>query len=101
MSEPQIQKVSRSIEIVQTKLKEQTWIDTQDKEFTEALRVVDLAVTELSLNLATLVDFVTQHFNAVRSLPLFAAGDVPTDDNVSTLPTQTAGNRATRRAKRK
>lgn len=87
--------------MLQTKLKDQTWIDTQDKDFIEALRVVDLAVTELSLNLATMVDFVTQHFNAVRSLPLFAAGDSPSDDNVSTLPTQTTGNRATRRAKRK
>lgn len=87
--------------MLQTKLKDQSWTDTQDKDFIDALRVVDLAVTELSLNLATMVDFVTQHFNAVRSLPLFAAGDVPSDDRVSTQPTQTTGNRATRRAKRK
>lgn len=93
--------MSKSIEILQTKLKDQSWIDTQDKDFIEALRVVDLAVTELSLNLATMVDFVTQHFNAVRSLPLFAAGDNQNDDKEFTPPTQTTPNRATRRAKRK
>lgn len=87
--------------MLQTKLKDQSWIDTQDKEFINALRVVDLSVTELSVTLATMVDYVTQHFNAVRDLPLFTAVDVPSNDKTSTPPTQTAPNRATRRAKRK
>lgn len=87
--------------MLQTKLKDQSWTDTQDPDFISALRVVDLSITELSLTLATMVDYVTQHFQAVSALPIFATAENRPDDKELTNPTQTAGNRATRRAKKR
>jgi len=56
-----------------------------------------------------MTDYLEQYYVAVRALPLFTAGDIPSDDSQSSSPTQThaardprvEGNRATRRAKNK
>ena len=104
--------VKASFETISKKLTEQSWIDTQDKDFIEALRNTQDIITQLSTTIYVMSDYMEQYTKAVRDLPLFALSEDALDDSQLARPTQTdaddaprdprtAGNRATRRAKRK
>lgn len=96
-------------ETISTKLKDQTWTEAQDADLLEALRGTEEIVTQLSTQIYLMTDYLEQYYVAVRALPLFTAGDIPSDDSQLSSPTQTdavrdprvGGNRATRRAKNK
>ena len=101
--------VKASFETISKKLTEQTWIDSQDADFIEALRNTQDIIGELSTTIYVMSDYMEQYTKAVRDLPLFAGLEDTLDDSQLAHPTQTdaardprtAGNRATRRAKRK
>ena len=90
-------------------MKDQTWTEAQDADLLEALRGTEEIVTQLSTQIYLMTDYLEQYYVAVRALPLFTAGDTPSDDSQLSSPTQTdaardprvGGNRATRRAKNK
>jgi hypothetical protein len=93
--------------MLETKLADKNWIETQDDEFIKSLEQLKTVIEQLSAQVYIFVDYFEQYYNAVANSPLFndgAATDTP--DNGEVSPTQTpaqthvgaAANRAERRA---
>lgn len=92
---------------ISTKLKDQSWTDTQDAEFLEVLREIEQIINYLSTKIYIMTDYLEQYYTAVHTLIMkMATEDTPTNDSQLSSPTQTSaardprvgGNRATRRA---
>jgi hypothetical protein len=90
--------------MLETKLADKTWTDTQDEEFIKSLEQVRTVIEQLSAQIYLFVSYFEQYYNAVANSPLFnesAATSDPDDGEVS--PTQTPDspllNRAERRSK--
>jgi len=88
--------------MLETKLADKTWTDTQDPEFIKSLEKVKVVIESLSAQIYIFVDYFEQYYNAVANSPIFNESAAMSDpDSGEVSPTQTsaaAPNRAQRRA---
>jgi hypothetical protein len=88
--------------MLETKLADKNWIETQDDEFIKSLEQIKTIIEQLSAQIYIFVDYFEQYYNAVANLPLFNDGAARSEsENGEVFPTQTpaaAPNRAQRRA---
>jgi len=88
--------------MLETKLADKTWTDTQDDEFIKSLEQLRTVIEQLSSQIYLFVSYFEQYYNAVANSPLFNEEAATSDpDNGEVSPTQTsaaAPNRAQRRA---
>lgn len=93
-----------TFEILQTKLKDQTWIDTQDPDFIKALTRIENTLQQMGSQIYIFINYFEQYVTAIQNSPIFALGDGSASDGSISSPTQTPAepaNRAERRAKNK
>jgi hypothetical protein len=93
--------------MLETKLADKTWTETQDDEFIKSLEQLRTVIEQLSSQIYLFVSYFEQYYNAVANSPLFNEEAATSDpDNGEVSPTQTpaqtpvgaAANRAERRA---
>lgn len=88
--------------MLETKLADKSWIETQDDEFIKSLEQLKTVIEQLSAQIYIFVDYFEQYYNAVANSPLFNDGTARSEsENGEVSPTQTpaaAPNRAQRRA---
>lgn len=92
-----------TFEILQKKLADTTWTETQDPEFIKALGRIENTLQQMGAQIYIFISYFEQYVAAMQSSPIFASGDVPSDDSQSSSPTQTPAepaNRAERRARK-
>ena len=90
--------------MLETKLADKNWIETQDDEFIKSLEQLKVVIEQLSAQIYIFVDYFEQYYNAVANSPLFnESAAMSNPDNGEVSPTQTtvraAANRAERRSK--
>ena len=90
--------------MLETKLADKNWIETQDAEFIKSLEQIRTVIEQLSAQIYIFVDYFEQYYNAIANSPLFNESAAMSDpDNGEVSPTQTpvraAANRAERRSK--
>lgn len=97
-----------SIQIVyenlEKRLNDEEWIKTQDPEFINTLKQLNLITQNLSAQIYIFIDLFQQYVAAMYQSPLFNVGTAPSDDGVTaTSPTQTfpPANREQRRSQAK
>ncbi|NBV72563.1 MAG: hypothetical protein EBR60_11100 [Burkholderiaceae bacterium] len=88
--------------MLETKLADKTWTETQDDGFIKSLEQLRAVIEQLSSQIYLFVSYFEQYYNAVANSPLFNEEAATSDsDNGEVFPTQTsaaAPNRAQRRA---
>jgi hypothetical protein len=92
--------------MLETKLADKNWIETQDDEFIKSLEQLKVVIEQLSAQIYIFVDYFEQYYNAVANSPLFNESAAMSDpDNGEVSPTQTPAaaaptpaNRAERRS---
>ena len=89
--------------MLETKLADKTWIETQDPEFIKSLEKIKVVIESLSAQIYIFVDYFEQYYNAVANSPIFNESAAMSDpDSGEVSPTQTpaaaAPNRAARRS---
>lgn len=90
--------MNQTFSSIQKKLEDTTWIESQDKDFVEAIQHVESIIRELSTQIYLFVDYFQQYVHIIQSSQLFAGNDNQSSDVDSQSPTQTPANRAERRA---
>lgn len=88
--------------MLETKLSDKTWTETQDEEFIKALEKLKDLIESLSAQIYIFVDYFEQYYTAILHSPIYAAPTatyIPENGEVS--PTQTPANRAERRSKKR
>ncbi len=86
---------------MKNKLADKTWTDTQDPDFIAALGRIENTFQQMGAQIYIFISYFEQYVTAIQNSPIFASGDVPSDDSQSSNPTQTPAepaNRAERRA---
>ena len=88
--------------MLEAKLSDKSWTDTQDPEFIKALEGVKNVIQNISTNIFIMLDLFQQYTEAIYSSPIFAdvAGAIGAE-NGKVNPTQTSpapANRAQKRA---
>lgn len=91
-----------TFEILQKKLADKTWTDTQDPDFIKALGRIENTLQQMGAQIYIFISYFDQYVAAMQSSPIFASGDVPSDGSQSSNPTQTPApaNRAEKRARK-
>lgn len=89
--------------MLETKLADKTWIETQDPEFIKSLEKIKVVIESLSAQIYIFADYFEQYYNAIANSPIFNDSAATSDpDNGEVSPTQTpvraAANRAERRS---
>ena len=91
--------------MLETKLADTTWTETQDDEFIKSLEQLKEVIEQLSAQVYIFVDYFEQYCNAISNSPIFNDGTARSNpDNGEVSPTQTsapAANRAERRSKKR
>lgn len=103
MSEPTMDEVKMTFEILKNKLADKTWTDTQEPDFIAALGRIENTFQQMGAQIYIFVSYFEQYVDAIQNSPIFASGDIPSDDSQSSNPTQTPAepaNRAERRARK-
>jgi hypothetical protein len=89
--------------MLQKKLQDKTWTDTQDPDFIEALNRVENTFQQMAAQIYIFISYFEQYVIAIQGSPIFASGEISSDDSQSNNPTQTSddpANRAERRARK-
>ena len=92
-----------TFEILQKKLADKTWTDTQDPDFIKALGRIENTFQQMGAQIYIFISYFEQYVAAMQSSPIFASDDIPSDGSQSSNPTQTSAdpaNRAERRARK-
>ena len=91
-----------TFEILQKKLADKTWTDTQDPDFIKALGRIENTLQQMGAQIYIFISYFDQYVAAMQSSPILASGDVPSDGSQSSNPTQTPApaNRAEKRARK-
>jgi len=92
--------------MLETKLADKTWIETQDPEFIKSLEKIKVVIESLSAQIYIFADYFEQYYNAIANSPIFNDSAATSDpDNGEVSPTQTPAaaaptpaNRAQRRS---
>lgn len=92
--------------MLETKLADKTWTDTQDDEFIKSLEQIRVVIEQLSSQIYLFVSYFEQYYNAVANSPLFnEEAAMSASENGEVSPTQTSApagpipaNRAARRS---
>ena len=92
--------------MLETKLADTTWTETQDDEFIKSLEQLKTVIEQLSAQVYIFVDYFEQYYNAVANSPIFnEAAAMSASQSGEVSPTQTpdraAANRAERRSKKR
>jgi len=90
--------------MLQKKLQDKTWTDTQDPDFIEALKRVENTFQQMAAQIYIFISYFEQYVIAIQASPIFASGEISSDDSQSSNPTQTPAapaNRAEKRAAKK
>jgi hypothetical protein len=93
--------------MLETKLSDKTWTDSQDPEFIKSLQKIRVVIESLSAQIYIFVDYFEQYYNAVANSPIFNESAAMSDSQSGEVfPTQTSApaepapaNRAERRSK--
>ena len=101
-----------TFEILQKKLQDKTWTDTQDPDFIKALERIENTFQQMGAQIYIFISYFEQYVAAIQASPIFASSDVTSDGSQSSNPTQTpatepsehpsgmSGNRSERRKKK-
>ena len=92
-----------TFEILQKKLQDTTWTETQDPEFIKALGRIENTFQQMGAQIYIFISYFEQYVAAIQGSPIFASDDSPSDGSQSSNPTQTSddsANRAERRARK-
>lgn len=84
-----------TFEILQKKLADKTWTDTQDPDFIKALGRIENTLQQMGAQIYIFISYFEQYVAAMQSSPIFASGDVPSDGSQSSNPTQTSADHST------
>lgn len=88
--------------MLETKLSDKTWTDTQDDEFIKSLEQLRTVIEQLSAQIYIFVDYFEQYYNAIANSPIFnETAARSASQNGEVFPTQTPANRAERRSKKR
>jgi hypothetical protein len=88
--------------MLETKLADKTWTDTQDDEFIKSLEKLRGVIEQLSAQIYIFVDYFEQYYNAVSNSPLFnEEAAMSASQNGEVSPTQTSAAAAPNRAARR
>jgi hypothetical protein len=88
--------------MLQKKLQDKTWTDTQEPDFITALGNIENAFQQMGAQIYIFISYFEQYVAAIQGSPIFASEEIPSDDSQSSNPTQTSeepANRAERRKK--
>jgi hypothetical protein len=88
--------------MLETKLADKTWIETQDPEFIKSLEKIKVVIESLSAQIYIFADYFEQYYNAIANSPIFNDSAATSDpDNGEVSPTQTPAAAAPNRAQRR
>ena len=89
MSEPTMDEVKMTFEILQKKLADKSWTDAQDPEFIVALNRIDNTFQQMGAQIYIFISYFEQYVEAIHSSPLFASAPVEDKNDNEYSPTQT------------
>ena len=92
--------MNQTFSILQEKLKDTSWTETQEPEFVEALNNVESIFQQLSAQTYLFIDYFTQYVNIIQSSFLFQGDDNQSDGETYVSPTQTSDAPANRKQRR-
>ena len=79
-----------TFEILQKKLQDKTWTDTQDPDFIKALERIENTFQQMGAQIYIFISYFEQYVAAIQASPIFASSDVTSDGSQSSNPTQTS-----------
>lgn len=81
--------ITKTFQTIQTYLKNDEWVKTQDEDLIDALRMTQDVIEAVSQQIFIFLDCFEQYGRALEQTMRIPAFDVPSDSKVSTEPTQT------------
>jgi hypothetical protein len=78
-----------TFEILQKKLADKSWTDTQDADFIAALGRIENTFQQMGAQIYIFISYFEQYVAAIQASPIFSSDDIPSNDSQSSNPTQT------------